>query len=97
MTDIINTKSSLEEQVAFLLDQNALQETLIEKQKRMIELLDEHNSFQENLIKKHEKLNEVNNRIIDNNNKIIDGFESILGVKRNEEGEIIEDNILSTI
>ena len=97
MTDIISTESSLEEQVAFLLDQNALQENLIEKQKSMIELLKEHNSFQKNLIEKHEELNEVNNRIIDNNDKIIDNFKSILGVERNEEEEIIEDNILSTL
>lgn len=90
MTDIISTESSLKEQVAFLLDQNALQENLIEKQKEMIELLDEHNSFQKNLIEKHEKVNEINN-------EIIDGLESILGVKRNEKGELIEDNILSMI
>jgi len=89
MADIINTESSLEEQVAFLLDQNALQENIIEKQKSMIELLEEHNSFQKNLIEKHEELNEVNNRIINNNDKIINNFESILGVKRNEEIEII--------
>ena len=60
MTDITSTESSLEEQVAFLLDQNALQENLIEK---------------------HEKVNEINN-------KIIDRLESILGIERNEEGEV---------
>ena len=82
MTDTTSTESSLEEQVAFLLDQNALQENLIEKQKEIIELLNKQNSSQKNLIENHEKMNEINN-------KIIDGLESILGVERNEEGEII--------
>ena len=38
MTDIISTESSLEEQVAFLLDQNALQENLIEKHEKLNEV-----------------------------------------------------------
>ena len=57
MTDIINTESSLEEQVAFLLDQNALQENLIGKHEELNEV--------------NNRIIDNNNKIIDNFESIL--------------------------